>query len=658
MAVALAAAAGSTAPAFAQAPLAVPYLPQTEALCGGAAAAMVMRFWGARGVYADAFASLVDPQAGGIHTSALEAALRDRGWATAAGGGDLPQLVREVGRGHPVIALIEDRPRRFHYVVVVSASQAGPIVVHDPARAPSRAIDLATFERKWGKSDRWMLTLLPRETAAPPAVEAADSTSSTEDAVSRPSACQPRIAAALDLVQRGEHAAARRALNDAAGECPADAAAWRELAGLDVIDKAWSAAAMHARKALDLDASDRYTWRLLATAEYLQQHDLAALAAWNQAGEPRVDLVAIDGLGDTRYLVVANAIGVQPRDLLTPAALRVAQKRVRDIPAVATARIAFHPLERGQAQVDATIVERQRAPLTYPAWLAIGAGALVNREVAASFSNVSGGGDAAALSWRWWQHRPRVAATYAAPGPWGIWRLEASRQTETFETSLREETRTRIGGEVGNWVSDRAWIGGGLFVDRWRDRGRTAAAALRGEYWPVVDRVALEGRLARWEGGSGGFGTAAAAVRWRSRAASTGTVILGTVGYHMATRTAPSTLWPGADTGHARDVLLRAHPLLHDGVIEGGVFGRRVAFAGVEAQRWLAPQWHGLLRIAPAVFLDSARARNGFVTTDARTHYDVGAGIRLALPGEGTLRVDLARGLRDGRTALSVGWQK
>src|SRR6188474_2681190 len=139
------------APAFAQAPLLVPYLPQSEALCGGAAAAMVMRFWGAQGVYADAFAPLVDKAAGGIHTSALARELQARGWRTDAGGGDLARLAGEVRAGRPVIALIEDRPGRYHYVVVVSASVAGPIVVHDPARAPSRALDVATFERKWAK---------------------------------------------------------------------------------------------------------------------------------------------------------------------------------------------------------------------------------------------------------------------------------------------------------------------------------------------------------------------------------------------------------------------------------------------------------------------------------------------------------------------------
>jgi hypothetical protein len=42
----------------------VPYISQTEALCGGAAAAMVLRFWGERGLTAESFAHLVDESAG------------------------------------------------------------------------------------------------------------------------------------------------------------------------------------------------------------------------------------------------------------------------------------------------------------------------------------------------------------------------------------------------------------------------------------------------------------------------------------------------------------------------------------------------------------------------------------------------------------------
>jgi hypothetical protein len=117
---------------------------------------------------------------------------------------------------------------------------------------------------------------------------------------------------------------------------------------------------------------------------------------------------------------------------------------------------------------------------------------------------------------------------------------------------------------------------------------------------------------------------------------------------------APFALWPGAGVGQGRDLLLRAHSLLHDGVIRG-VFGRQVSHGGVEWRDW---RWSVLrtVRIAPAMFLDVARADRVPAFGDDRAHVDVGAGLRIVVPGAGVLRIDLGRGLRDGSTALSIGW--
>jgi hypothetical protein len=133
-------------------------------------------------------------------------------------------------------------------------------------------------------------------------------------------------------------------------------------------------------------------------------------------------------------------------------------------------------------------------------------------------------------------------------------------------------------------------------------------------------------------------------------------------GYQFATNDAPASLWPGADTGHARDVLLRAHPLLQDGVIEGtgqaaAVFGRNLAFGNAELQRWwTVGKWP--IRIAPAAFVDMARARDGFGGASTPVQIDAGAGLRVSMLGFGVLRIDAAHGLRDGRNALSVAFVK
>src|SRR5690349_15604260 len=114
--------------AFAQSPanqlhlLDVPYLAQSESLCGGAAIAMVMRYWGEKNVYAETFSDLVDHAADGIHGADLLHALRSRGWDASSFGGD-PTLVKaSLAAGRPVVALIADRPGRFHYVVIVGWS--------------------------------------------------------------------------------------------------------------------------------------------------------------------------------------------------------------------------------------------------------------------------------------------------------------------------------------------------------------------------------------------------------------------------------------------------------------------------------------------------------------------------------------------------------
>src|SRR5689334_20499146 len=217
-AAALIAAAGLCTPARAQAVLDVPYVPQSEDLCGGAAAAMVMRYWGEPAVYAAAFAPLVDRSAHGIRTGTLSADLRRRGWTAVDGPGTLSDLTRELGRARPVITLIEVRPNRYHYVVVVAARDT-QIVLHDPARAPSRTLTPAAFDAAWAKADRWMLILLPPsdrllgETLARPGSGSDPGTPAAGSPGGTPGACG--VDEGVRLANDGDYAAARKALDAA-----------------------------------------------------------------------------------------------------------------------------------------------------------------------------------------------------------------------------------------------------------------------------------------------------------------------------------------------------------------------------------------------------------------------------------------------------------
>ncbi len=119
----------------------VPYLAQTEQLCGGAAAAMVMRYWGARDVHADTFGASRVAGAGGIRGEDLLRALTARSWQATSFRGDKELVAKHLSLGRPIIAMIEDRPGAFHYVVLVAwaanrviCARSRPRTLQDPRR--------------------------------------------------------------------------------------------------------------------------------------------------------------------------------------------------------------------------------------------------------------------------------------------------------------------------------------------------------------------------------------------------------------------------------------------------------------------------------------------------------------------------------------------
>src|SRR5258708_17574815 len=83
----------------------VPYLPQTDALCGGAATAMVLRYWGDAHADPQEFAPLVDRRAGGIADNVLVEAVERRRWRAQRVIRSRPTLSEHLAGGDP-----RDRP--------------------------------------------------------------------------------------------------------------------------------------------------------------------------------------------------------------------------------------------------------------------------------------------------------------------------------------------------------------------------------------------------------------------------------------------------------------------------------------------------------------------------------------------------------------------
>jgi predicted double-glycine peptidase len=620
----------------------VPFISQSELLCGGAAAAMVLRYWGERDVSAESFAGLVDRSASGIRTDALVADLVRRGWTAAAVAGSGEAMRAELARGRPVLTLIEDRPSTFHYIVIVAAHERG-VVFHDPARAPFLVMSAAEFDRRWRAADRWMAVVLPgpRKDVTEPAKSAAPITP-----------CEQQVAEGVRLAQANDLDGAERALSAAIG-CPA---AMRELSGVRVLQKRWAEASDLAAAAVEGDAADTYAWKVLATSRFVQNDRLGALAAWNHAGEPRLDLVRFEGLTRTRHRAVEQLVAAVRGEMLSPGDFIRASRRLAELPSASSTRLEYRPVAAGLAELRGVVAERPLLPTSRLSLAAMGLSAAATREVRATTGSVVGGGEHIEVAWRFWPRRPRVAVGIEMPAPWGgVVSAQAYGERQPFDVpafSRAEQTGGRLG--MSDWLTARwRWtVSTGL--DEWSDSGA------RGMAGAALQFASFEGRMDATVGADawprrGGFATTRASLRARSSTEREGIVYVASGGFETASAQTPMNLWPAGDTGHARAALLRAHPVLDEGRLRVERLGRAFLHGSLEAQRW----WRvaGPLRIAAAAFTDLGQTTRRTDST-ARGDVDVGLGARVAVAGiPGVFRADLGKGLRDGAIAICLVYE-
>ncbi len=645
----------------------VPFLPQTEDLCGGAAAAMLFRFWGERHASVSQFVPLVDHAAGGIADDVLIHAIRERPWNAERLDGSLQLLRDELSARRPPMLLIEDRPGRYHYVVVVGIDDSG-LLVHDPTWGPSRRLSFERLLQAWRASAYWTLRVTPRPLRVPAASAAPTDAVGAPVPVRTRTVCDAQLDSALDELARAGIARADDVLEPLVRACPDAAGPRRELAGVRFAQARYQDAERLAASALTLDPADHYAADVLGSSRFMRHDPVGSLRAWNLANKPTLDSVQIAGLGRTRYALLVDALGLPVDGLLTADAYQLAGRRLSAWPDFSSTRLSLRPDDEPFAVVDVAVVERATLPRGALQWLAAGGRAALEREAGVSLPGRTGQGETWSVFAGWWDQRPRVSLEFAAPlatGPRGVWRVNASWAAQAYGPPTADPMReVRMGGSLSlsTWVRANLLVDVSAGLDAWRlddsAQRKTLGVSGRIERRLWSDRVALSASAARWLGArSPGFGTAAVDVSGRSSPEPQAIVLTGRFGAGLATAASPFALWSGAGTGRGRAPLLRAHPLLHDGRLDGPGFGRRLVSGTLELQHWLArPR---LARVAVALFADAAAAgqRPSFATGTAR-HVDVGAGVRLRVPGAGgALRVDYARGLSDGAHAWFAGWQ-
>lgn len=604
----------------------VPFVAQEPLLCGAAAVAMVERFWGVRGVYARDLRHLVRESEGGIRTSDLATALRDRGYRTRVYRDRPASLFRALEEGVPPILLLEGGSPRLHYVVLVALDE-DDAWIHDPNFGPERRISRDELMRRWSASGHWALVAAPEE--------------------------NPRRARRVRHPSRPPDESPRT-------PSPALDSAMARLRADDI----GAARAMAERLLRTPDKDHWLSRRVLATARYLEGDAEGALAEWNALGEPKIDLVRIRGLRDTRFQVPWRRMGLRAGTLLSPSSLALARRRLEQLPSVQRSRVDYQPLQDGSVEVRASVLEHRVRP-TAPSLAREAARGILHRRVGLRAGPFLAAGDRWGLGGSWDRAQRYVdgfVSSPAAPLP-GVVKVGLEWRRERYGERLGGPdpgaddggfiVQERLRGSLGleEWVSPRWRLGGSVGFERWEDGGRLVSAGLE------VRRRLAGG--AGWVslGARGGAGSGSEFGRLdltagMSQARGDHREWRVTAGARTVIGGAPRLVWPGAGSGRIRAPLLRGHPLEASGAIRGAALGRTLLHATLE-HRWV---WRaGPVRLGGAVFADGAHVRSTAAGQDGRTFVDPGVGL-LVGRGDQDVMVTVARG--DSEWVVSTQLQR
>ncbi len=635
----------------------VPFFSQTVDLCGGASAAMVLRYWGDQDVQSVDFAALIDSTKGGISTLDLVSALGARGALARPIRAEPADVLREIANGRPVIALIDGGAGRLHYVVIV-AWAAGRVMYHDPSVGPFRIRAEDEFLGRWKATGGFALVVTPAANLAPPrrAPLAAPAVAGR-----RVSECDPVVDHGVAVARGDEPENAVAELMAANEMCPDDPRPAAALAGVRFKQKRFKDAAVFAREATGRDPSDPENFRLLGTSLYLSDDPRAALAAWGRVDEPRIDRIRIEGLIRTRQDFAHEVIGLRPRDLLTPKALAIAQRRLDDLPSASGGRLIYEPLGGGRADVVVSINEKR---LIEP-WLILGArlgGELAaRREAAVRINSPTGRGETLEVGGRFASRRPSAWVSLETPrllGLPGVVRLRAlwDRQTYRLDGIPRAdasvETRRRGSVDWSHWVTSWSRVEAGLGIDRFDGRGTFGSMRAGVEFRLLGDHVAALGDGLVWgrSGEAQGFSESGGALSIRSSVSPKRFAALVSFHARRASVRAPRALYPGAGKGPGRPFLLRSVRLVDDGELIGEVFGRGLLHGTAEVEMSLATI--ATARFGLAAFTDWAKPWDTSRGPGAGPSvFAIGLGLRVRASGV-VLRLDAAK--RPGRSGVLV----
>jgi ABC-type bacteriocin/lantibiotic exporter with double-glycine peptidase domain len=138
-------------------------------LCGAAALAMVLTYWGHKTSVGEVVQALGTPGPEGYTGFQLLSLARREGFAAFIYRGSMLDLYLNLRKTRPLI-IIKSKPGYNHYVVVIGATRQGQLILADPESGPVVArADL--LGDQWRRSNYFTLLVAPRAKKKRPAPE-------------------------------------------------------------------------------------------------------------------------------------------------------------------------------------------------------------------------------------------------------------------------------------------------------------------------------------------------------------------------------------------------------------------------------------------------------------------------------------------------------
>jgi hypothetical protein len=291
-----------------------------------------------------------------------------------------------------------------------------------------------------------------------------------------------------------------------------------------------------------------------------------------------------------------------------------------------------------------------------------GLSAAAREEVALELGSLMGAGERWNASWRWDHAHPRTSVELAVPFRLGLAGVvTVSGAWERFrygiDSTTVAETRRTGGLGFGAWVIPAFRPALGLRYDRWSHDRRYIVLSQGNAVRLANDRLTLRTTVETGIAGQAASSYLAGSIRarWASSSLLQRTAWSIRYGWDLVDSHTPAGLWPFASGDVPWAIPLRAHPFTLRDLLPAATIARTIMHGGVAVDQ---PVYQSpLITLALGGFVDWALLRNRLDRRPARTLVDGGGGLRIGFAGGalGIIRIDVATGLNDDHSAVTVG---